>query len=229
MKNIYIKCDYSGKIIAASEESFFQSVLIQTPLTTNELMCRIYEKGTLKHSLESLRQEKLEILEKDFQKSKKISIVNGKTLEISHDCPSRKFFLKILEDVKRLDENLEVSHIFTQKSSGLGFKVSPYIANYILLKDFTANLDNRIVQVREYNKAIIYDNANEELNMASSIDELNLISWLFLKKDGVVVNVDERVKAIMEGDNQDLIEAVSRVTDENGDLHFIRPIKELKK
>jgi len=189
----------------------------------------IKESWSLQKDLQKTKTLKLFSLVKDFNKSKTITIINGNSLIIKHDCPKREYFLKILEEVKRLDDNMEISHIFTQKSSGLGFKVSPFIANYILLKDFTENINGRIIKVREYNKAIVYDNAESKIEQATSIEELEAINWNFLKPNGIEININERVVDIMNGYDENLKSAVERVTDENGQLHFIKTLDELAK
>lgn len=229
MNTLYIRTNSENEIYQAMKVSFDKATKIETDISFYDIVGYNYIDGQVVHSLKSFRREKLKNLEDDFNKSKTITIINGNSLIINHDCPKRDYFLNILEEVKRLDDNMEISHIFTQKSSGLGFKVSPFIANYILLKDFTENVNGRIIKVREHNKAIVYDNAENKIEQATSIEELEAINWNFLKPNGIEININERVADIMNGDSQDLKDAVDRVTDENGQLHFIKTLDELEK
>jgi len=229
MNKLFIRTNSENEIYKAMKVPFNNAIEIETEVSFDDIVGHNYINGQVVHSLKSLRREKLKNLEDDFNKSKTITIINGNSLIIKHDCPKRDYFLNILEEVKRLDDNMEISHIFTQKSSGLGFKVSPFIANYILLKDFTENVNGRIIKIREHNKAIVYDNAENKIEQATSIEELEAINWNFLKPNGIEININERVADIMNGDDENLKDAIERVTDKDGQLHFIKTLDELEK
>jgi len=202
---------------------------LQTDISVRDLVKYYhYFNNELLPNLFFYKEKKINDLKNDFNKSKAITIINGNNLTIKYNCPKRDYFLNILEEVKRLDDNTEISHIFTQKSSGLGFKVSPFIVNYILLKDFTEKKNGRIIKIREHNTAIVYDNAESKIEKANSIQELESISWNFLKPNGIEININDRVVDIMSGEDPNLKEAVAKVIDKDGDLHFIKTLDELE-
>ena len=174
------------------------------------------------------KHEKLNDLENQFNCSKKIIIKNGYNITINYNCPNRKHFFDILEKVKRMDDKEGVSHEFTQESSGLGFRVSPKVAGYIFLKEFSQNIKGSIVEIRRHNRAIVYNNAKQKISNASSNEDLESITWNFIKPNGVEINIDEKVNEITNSKNEDLIKALNKALDKNGNLHFIKKIEELE-
>ena len=121
-----------------------------------------------------------------------------------------------------------ISYEFIQESSGLGFRVSPIVAKYIFLKEFSQNINGSIVKIRQHNRAVVYNNARNKILKANSVEELELITWNFIKPNGVEISIDEKVKEIKEGDNLDLKKALEKALDKDGNLHFIKKLDDLE-
>ena len=172
--------------------------------------------------------EKLKQLESDLNNSKKITIKNGFNLVIEHNCPNRGHFFDTLEKVGRADGQEGISYEFIQESSGLGFRVSPIVAKYIFLKEFSQNINGSIVKIRQHNRAVVYNNARNKILKANSVEELKSITWNFIKPNGVEISIDEKVKEIKEGDNLDLKKALEKALDKDGNLHFIKKLDDLE-
>lgn len=174
------------------------------------------------------RDEKLRQLENDLNNSKKIIIKNGFNIIIEHNCPNRGHFFDTLEKVGRADEQEGISYEFIQESSGLGFRVSPKIAKYIFIKEFSQNIKGSIVKIRQHNTAVVYNNARNRILNANSVEELESMTWNFIKPNGVEINIDEKVNEIINSENEDLIKALNKALDKDGNLHFIKKLDDLE-
>tara|TARA_R100001591_G_scaffold112283_1_gene124554 strand:+ start:1459 stop:2199 length:741 start_codon:yes stop_codon:yes gene_type:complete len=201
-------------------------ISVDTDIREFKLVGMKYENNQITHSLQSFREEKELQLRQEYNKTKKITIVNGNNLIIEHDCPERKEFIKILELVEKSDV-LHTSQTFFQKKSELGFNVHPEIITFILDDEFIIRKDNLSFKLRKKNK-LKFENALIKINKSASINQIKDITWDFLKPDGVLINIDEKVKKIENSDNEKLKQIVENAK-VDGRLHFIKTLEELEK
>lgn len=180
------------------------------------------------------KKNKLLDLEVDFNKSKKITIQNGKTLIIEHDTPERDIFLELIEQASNLSAT-NGAFIYKQKTDAgsLALRILPEIAAYIFQDLFLGTLGNpqqTQVPSRIHNKTTVYDLALEKINNAATQTELDAITWNFLHPSGVVIDVnDKAIKMLADPEVSDFAKAAINAAKDpiTGEIHLVKTLQEL--
>lgn len=181
------------------------------------------------YELPNLKLQKIQKLDDDYNASKKITIQNGRTVIIKHDTPEREKFLKLIENVR----NNNAVFIYKQKTNAgsLALRILPEIAAYIFKDLFIATLKNGTsVPVRSQNKAIIYENALDEINNASTQAELDDVTWSFINPRGIVIDVNDKANEMLADlEVSDFAkEAINAAKDPATDeIHLVKTLQEL--
>lgn len=173
------------------------------------------------------KTEKIAELQKDFNYSKKIILQNGKTLVINHDTPERTIFTDNLENLKTIGLNANSILSYRQKVGDvyLGFSALSYIWNKLFLGKFTKErLSLTLESKRAKNKETL-DIQKLEIEKATSIKELEAITWSF--EDITIININVEAQKLVDDPKtpQYVIDAINDLKDENGEIHLIRKIK----
>lgn len=174
-------------------------------------------------------------LETDFNASKKITVQNGKTLEVEYDTPERDIFLKLIEDVSNLSTTEGAAFIYEQQTDAgkLALRILPEIAAYIFKDLFVATLNNpqqTKVNSRVHNKTTVYELAREEINKATTQAELDAITWNFLNETGIVIDVNDKAEQMLEDPTvSDVAKAAINAAKDptTGEIHLVKTLQEL--
>lgn len=197
------------------------------------LLLKYYIDGIFyEKSLEELKQEKIDSLNNDFNAAKKITIQNGTTLVIAHDTPERDIFLNKLTAVLQESTVSNVSISYQQKvnNSMYIFSALPTVWSYVFKDLFLVDrkksdgtLTGFKENSREYNK-ITFDAVALKIQNATTIEELNAISWNFANPNGIFINVNEKAEQML---NDSIVDdftksAINQLKDpETGEIHLI--------
>lgn len=187
------------------------------------------------YNLPLSKQLKIQKLNEDFNASKKITIQNGKTLEIAHDTPERDIFLKLFEDVSNLSSTQGAAFIYEQQTDTgkLALRILPEIAAYIFKDVFIATLANTQqtkVNSRVHNKTTVYDLALENINTATRQAELDAITWNFLHPKGVAIDVNTKATEMLaDPEVSDFVKAAINASKDpiTGEIHLVKTLQEL--
>lgn len=183
-------------------------------------------------ALNASKANKIAQLEADYNAAKKITIQNGHTLVIKHDTPERGVFLEKLINVSKESLSNGISISYQQKVDNVMYRFSilPSIWSYIFKDLFL--LDRKKSDgtstgfkenSREYNK-ITFDAVALKIQNATTIEELNAISWNFANPDGVFINVNEKAEQMLNDSIVDSFtkSAINQLKDpETGEIHLI--------
>jgi len=193
------------------------------------------DKGDLQEinvEFEKQKQEKLKSLKTDFNLSKKITIQNGTTLVIAHDTPERDIFLNKLTAVLQESTLSNVSISYQQKvnNSMYIFSALPTVWSYVFKDLFLVDRKKSDGTVtgfkensREYNK-ITFNAVVLKIQNATTIEELNAISWNFANPNGIFINVNEKAEQMLNDSIVDDLtkSAINQLKDpETGEIHLI--------
>lgn len=224
-RNFYVNLsqyDSKNHHIVLSKDVHAKYVIEQLPF--DEKIQKILKLYAAKRGL-------VQLLIADFNSSKTITIKNGKTIVIRHDTPERDFLLNVIEQVNNIQDVSLGAYIYTQKNANMGFRILPEIAKYIFKNMFVSSLSNGTkVNSRIHNKAIIFENAKYKIEKANDINELNIINWSFINKDGIIIDINKKADEILadESTSAEAKNAINLLKDENGEIHLIKPISELE-
>jgi len=197
------------------------------------LILKYYINGVFyDKSIDEVKQEKIELLQNDFNISKKITIQNGNTLIIDYDTPERHIFLEKLMTVlqESLVSNVSISYQQKVNNAMYRFSALPTIWNYIFKDLFL--IDRKTSDgtptgfkenSREYNK-IIFDVVELKIQNTTTTEELNAISWEFANPNGIFINVNEKAAQMLNDPTVDDFTklAINQSKDpETGQIHLI--------
>jgi hypothetical protein len=182
-----------------------------------------------------IEAERLEALEADFNKSKKITLKNGRTVIIEHDTPEREFFLKIVEGVSNVSSTEGAAFIYEQQTDAgkLALRILPEIAAYIFKDLFIATLANpqqTKVNSRVHNKTTVYELALEKINKASTQAELDVVTWSFINPTGIVIDVNDKAAEMLADPTvTDFAKAAIKDAKDptTGEIHLVKTLQEL--
>ncbi len=178
-------------------------------------------------TLNADKATKIELLNRDFNASKKITIQNGNTLIIEHDTPERDYFLQLIEIVSKLRPTEAVEYV----QGKLGFRILSEIAAYIFKDLFTATLTNGTeLNARKRNKTTIYNNALENINNVATQTELDAVTWNFLNPDGIIINVNNKAAEMLADPTvSDFAKAAINAAKDpiTNEIHLVKTLAEL--
>lgn len=186
-------------------------------------------------TLNDNKAAKIDLLNSDFNASKKITIQNGNTLIIEHDASERDKFLKLIEDVSNLSTTEGAACIYEQQTDAgkLALRILPEIAAYIFKDLFIATLNNpqqTKVNSRVHNKTTVYELALETINNATTQSELDSITWTFLNPAGILIDVNAKAAEMLADSTvSDFAKvAINAAKDPvTGEIHLVKTLQEL--
>lgn len=139
----------------------------------------------------------------------------------------------MIEDVSNLNLIPDTVFEYEQETDvgGLGFHIMPEIATYIFKDLFVVALPNgNKVNARKRNKTIIYNNALEKINNATTQSELDAITWAFLNAAGTVIDVNIKANEMLnDATVSDVAKAAINATKDpdTGEIHLVKTLQEL--
>lgn len=185
--------------------------------------------------LEIARTQKLIELTDAYNNSKKITISNGRQMIIAHDNPNRKFFKDLLKRyIYKINKDDEVSRTpatYSQPSEGgkvLQISMLPFFWNRMFHLAFRKPTPMGYHEyIPDYN-GLKNLKLVEQINHASSVEELDGIVFDFYSPDGIVINVTEEAEQLLDqldpANDAELIGLINALKDENGQVHLISEI-----
>jgi hypothetical protein len=187
------------------------------------------------YNLKVAKLARLDELNTDYNTAQKITIQNGKTLEIAHDTPERGYFLKLIEDVSNLSTTEGAAFIYEQQidSGKLALRILPEIATYIFKDLFVVTLNNpqqTKVNSRVHNKTTVYELALEQINDATTQAELDSITWTFLNPAGIAIDVNAKAAEMLADPTvSDFAKAAINAAKDptTGEIHLVKTLPEL--
>ena len=183
-------------------------------------------------SLEERRKELLNIVNTEHNSTKKVQVLNGNSFELSNEDNAWNYFCKIIEVA--CQQTTEVTNTTPQQYTANSYisqnlfvikenenaKYTVKLQNFFWKKIFGEFHENRVKNVE------IKQTVEAKIKKATTIEELDAITFEFLGKNGITIDVNQKVEELkLEAQQgllpQEAIDALYGEFDEQGNVHII--------
>lgn len=171
-------------------------------------------------SLEERRKELLNIVNTEHNSAKKIQVLNGNSFELSNEDKAWSYFCKIIEVACEYTVNPYASQNLFVIKENENAKYTVKLQNFFWSKIFGEFHENRVKNVE------IKQTVEAKIKKATTIEELDAITFEFLGKNGITIDVNQKVEELkLEAQQgllpQEAIDALYGEFDEQGNVHII--------
>lgn len=171
-------------------------------------------------SLEERRKELLNIVNTEHNSTKKVQVLNGNSFELSNEDKAWSYFCKIIEVACEYTVNPYASQNLFVIKENENAKYTVKLQNFFWKKIFGEFHENRVKNVE------IKQTVEAKIKKATTIEELDAITFEFLGKNGITIDVNQKVEELkLEAQQgllpQEAIDALYGEFDEQGNVHII--------
>lgn len=182
-----------------------------------------------KLALKIAKENKTKKLKDEYDVSKNITLQDKNyKIIITAKTPERMHFVNLIETLKQEDKFETYLKVYQQKEDNhyLTISATSYIWSYIFQDLFVKRTGVDFFEnARAFNK-ISFNIANDKINNANTIDEVNNISWEFESKNGIIIDINEKAKKMLDDPNFDYKskDIIKRTMDKDGNINLIKKI-----
>lgn len=182
-----------------------------------------------KLALKIAKEDKTKKLKDEYDISKNITLQDKNyKIIITAKTPERMHFVNLIETLKQEDKFETYLKVYQQKEDNhyLTISATSYIWSYIFQDLFVKRTGVDFFEnARAFNK-ISFNIANDKINNANTIDEVNNISWEFESKNGIIIDINEKAKKMLDDPNFDYKskDIIKRTMDKDGNINLIKKI-----
>lgn len=180
-------------------------------------------------ALKIAKEDKTKKLKDEYDISKNITLQDKNyKIIITAKTPERMHFVNLIETLKQEDKFETYLKVYQQKEDNyyLTISATSYIWSYIFQDLFVKRTGVDFFEnLRAFNK-ISFNISNDKINNANTIDEVNNITWEFESKNGILIDINEKAKQMLNDPNFDYgsKEIIKKAMDKDGNINLIKKI-----
>ena len=180
-------------------------------------------------ALKIAKEDKTKKLKEEYDISKNITLQDKNyKIIITAKTPERMHFVNLIETLKQEDKFETYLKVYQQKEDTFYLTISAtsYIWSYIFQDLFVKRTGVDFFEnLRAFNK-ISFNISNDKINNANTIDEVNNITWEFESKNGILIDINEKAKQMLNDPNFDYgsKEIIKKAMDKDGNINLIKKI-----